>query len=451
MRGLKFLVPCLAGLGILFFFIGTVLAVDGSDGGRTPQDPSGPNPGGLSLAEVLVRVLEKNPELGVAAGEIEALQGRIRQAGLRPNPSLDTLVENVAGTGEMGWIHSAETTIQVQIPLERASKRRTRVQSAVWEKDLAVKESEVLRAEVVAGAVGAFAEVLACQERRKNRKELLELAERIDQTVTGRVSAGKVSPIEAYRSQVTLQTARLEKEKADQALVSARQYLSSFWMGSGAEIPNVLGSFRLPPAAVVQNNGGSGIHGNPQWEMADVRIEAQKGAIALETAAARPDPVLTAGFRRLTPLGESALVAGVSFPLPFFDRRQGAIAEARSRVEKARREKTALENRLTTILRLRQESAGSTFREAAALRDQILPQAEEALLRLQEGYRQGKFDFLPVLDAQRTYAELKGRYVDVIEAAMKAAIEIQKLNGSIMTPGSLSYLDPEKKENHENQ
>jgi len=134
------------------------------------------------------------------------------------------------------------------------------------------------------------------------------------------------------------------------------------------------------------------------------------------------------------------MVAGVSIPLPLFDRRQGAAEEAQHRVEKARLERAALENRLLALLRRQQQTAETAFLEATAISDSLLPGAQDALDHLEEGYRQGKFEFLPVLDAQRTYAELKGRYIDAIAAAVKAVIGIQHLNGSADAPAALDYL-----------
>ena len=48
--------------------------------------------------------------------------------------------------------------------------------------------------------------------------------------------------------------------------------------------------------------------------------------------------------------------------------------------------------------------------EANGLRRTVLPAAEEAFGYAREGYREGKFSFLEVLDAQRTLFETRGLY-----------------------------------------
>ena len=58
----------------------------------------------------------------------------------------------------------------------------------------------------------------------------------------------------------------------------------------------------------------------------------------------------------------------------------------------------------------------------------VLPAAEEAFQVATEGYRQGKFGFLDVLDAQRTLFETKGQYLDAF-TYHKAVADTERLIG----------------------
>jgi outer membrane protein, heavy metal efflux system len=403
----------------------------------------------ISLTDVLKRVLTVDPELAVSEGEIRAVAARVAQAGFRPNPELSTEIENFAGTGDMGWMHSSETTIQITMPWETASKRRLRVQKALREKEHAEGEYEVCRSEVITQTVQAFVEVLTCQERLQNRKELFLFAEKIDHTVQERVSAGKVSPIEASRSLVALQSAQLEREKAEKALDAAKDFLAFFWNGSRNDFHRVEGLFRLPPKSLRGTVDKTDFSSNPHIRLSVLKKEVEKSNLSQEIAAAKPDIQLSAGYRRLNSPGDSALVAGVSLPLPLFDRRRGAIMEAQRRVEKAGLERAALENSLQSQIVQQRHAAENAYREATTLTDSILPAAQNALNLLEEGYRQGKFDFLSVLDAQRTYTELKGKHVEAVATAMRAVIDVQSLTGEIMTPNALRYLTPDKETGHD--
>ena len=114
-------------------------------------------------------------------------------------------------------------------------------------------------------------------------------------------------------------------------------------------------------------------------------------------------------------------------PLPIFDKRQGAIAEARARLDQARSEEKAVEWRLRAALAQVRHDHATALLEARTLTESALPAAREAAAAVGEGDRLGKFEFLNVLDAQRTYAELQGRYIEAVATGLKAAIEIQRL------------------------
>src|SRR3546814_15290238 len=73
---------------------------------------------------------------------------------------------------------------------------------------------------------------------------------------------------------------------------------------------------------------------NPKYALITVAIERARAGIAVATAAAVPDPTLRAGFRRYNDDDSSAIVVGVSVPIPVFDRNRGAILEARQSLDR---------------------------------------------------------------------------------------------------------------------
>ena len=84
------------------------------------------------------------PSNVAAAAGIEAAQAGRAVAGLRPNPTFQGQIENVAGSGPYTGLRSAETTVGVAIPLELGGKRTARI---------AVATAQVSRAELQA-AIG---------------------------------------------------------------------------------------------------------------------------------------------------------------------------------------------------------------------------------------------------------------------------------------------------------
>ncbi len=74
----------------------------------------------------------------------------------------------------------------------------------------------------------------------------------------------------------------------------------------------------------------------------------------------------------------------------------------------------------------RLDSAGT---EARTISDQVLPGAQSAYDAATQGFELGKFNFLDVLDAQRTLFQAKAQYLRARGDAHRAAADIDRLLG----------------------
>ena len=274
-----------------------------------------------------------------------------------------------------GVSHYLEGTLQMSQRLELGGKRTMRVQAAEKEKDVAGRDLQVKKNKLIAETSLAFADVLANQERLSNQQELTRLARRSHSTVVDRVAAGKVSPVEQTRATVALSSAELEEEKQQQELIAAKDRLAVLWGGSSADFDAVDGRFEVPSTPA---GAEACIESNPDLLLAAETIESRRATLALEQAERKPDLTFSAGFRRLNLEDKNAWVAGVSIPIPIFDKRQGAIAEARIRVDKALSEKKAVEWRLRAALSEARHEYEIALLEASSLAKTALPAAKEA-------------------------------------------------------------------------
>src|SRR5690606_13361923 len=150
----------------------------------------------------------------------------------------------------------------------------------------------------------------------------------------------------------------------------------------------------------------------------------------LEEARRLPDVTLSAGYRHFTASGDGAFVGGVSVPLPLFDRNRGAVAAARVRLLAADDERDAALVDARAVLAEAHGALAAAYAEATTLRAEALPRAEDVAARIEEGYREGKFALLDVLDAQRTLAAVRARYADALAAYHAAAAAVDRLTAS---------------------
>ncbi|HEY5141646.1 MAG TPA: TolC family protein, partial [Methylococcales bacterium] len=167
--------------------------------------PTDGEPNGIvSLGDVLALTLVRNPELSAYSYETRAREAQALQSGIVPNPELGVRTEEFGGTGETKGFDNAETTVEVSQLIELADKRAKRAHAARLDKELADWDYKTKRLDVFTEAAKAFIEVLAAQERVALAEQLNTLAAEVKYTVGQRVSAGKESPLEETKADVSV-------------------------------------------------------------------------------------------------------------------------------------------------------------------------------------------------------------------------------------------------------
>jgi len=385
--------------------------------------------GVLTLQAALAAALLKNPQLAAFSWEIRAAEGRMLQAGLRPNPELEGEVEEFGGSAERQGFDSAETTIRLSQLVELGGKRMKRKQLAAAEASLAGWDYETTRLDVLTDVAQAFADLLAAQERQALADESLALAERVLAAVSEQVKAGKVSPVEETKAGVSAAGARIERDRATRGLEAARKRLALAMGEPTPAFERAQGDFDrlqpVPPSERLAELLGQ----NPDVARWQSELAQRRAALAVEKSRRVPDLTVGGGISRFHAEDDNAFVMSVSIPLPLFDRNQGAVREAAANLAKAEHERHAAELQANLSLADACEALASAHTEATTLKQSVLPAAQSAFDAADEGFRQGKFDYLEVLDAQRTLVESKGQYIAALAEYHKSVAEVERLIG----------------------
>ena len=403
--------------------------------------------GTLSLEDVLRTALLQNPELSATAFQVRAAEARTLQASLRPNPELELELENFGGTGDVRGVDSAESTLQLSQLIELGGKRTKRLYAAGLERDIAGWDYETKRLEVLTDATKAFVDVLAAQERLALTENIVQLSEQVLHAAQERVKAGKVPPVEATKARVEASNARLQVAHARSTLEAARKRLAAFWGSTQPAFKDARGTLEsgitpLPPAEELTKR----LTQNPDLARWAIEMEARQAALHVEQSKRIPNVTVSGGVRYFNETDDAGFVVKLSLPLVLFDRNQGSVLEARYKLSRAEDERRAAEVRVSTALSEVYQHLNTAYRDVRGLQQDVLPAAEEAFEVATEGYRQGKFSFLDVLDAQRTLFETKGQYLDALSAYHKAVADAERLTGEPVgavhnTPGTRSHKE----------
>lgn len=376
----------------------------------------------LTLEAAIRFALESNPNIAAARREIEATDAQILQSSLRPNPELVYVTEDTRNV-------SKASTAQIDIPLETGGKRKARIAAAERGKNVAVSELSGRLLKLRASVMAAFFDVLAAQERIALARESLQLAQRATDIAGKRVTAGKVSPVEETKARVAEGGVRISLRQAESELRNARRYLSSLWGNTQPRFTLAQGAIdqlpELPDAALIQQR----LISSPIVERARLELERRKSLVTLEQSRTVPDLTFSVGMKRREDITRDQVLVGLAIPLPLFNRNQGNLLEALRREDKARDELLAASMALSNDVQQSLERVSARRDEAELLRSEVLPGAKSAYTAATIGFENGKFSFLEVLDAQRTYFATKSQYLSALAAFHRAATDLESLLG----------------------
>lgn len=385
--------------------------------------------GVLTLQQALSLALLFSPELAAFSWEIRVQEANALQAGLRPNPEIGIDAEDFAGSGQYQGYDSAQTTVFLGQLVELGGKRGRRRMVAELQRDLSGWDYEVRRLDVLTAVTQAFVAVLEAQGRLELTDELRNIASKSLEAVARQVRAGSVSSVEETRASVNLASAGVAHRLAQAALESARSRLAATWGARWASFDQVTGQlsdvFAPPPIETVQD----AVDSNPDIARWATELALRNAIVSLEDARAIPDFTAGAGVRHYSATDDTAMVAGITVPIPVFNRNQGAKHAARYARSKARSEQRAALVRVGSALEIAYQGLRATFDELAALRESVIPQAQAAYEGVQTGYQRGLFRYVDVLESQRTLFELRDRELVALGSYHRAVAEIERLIG----------------------
>ena len=414
-------------------FSGSILCRADAVGAAPPGGGTAPvsaaAPATVDLAQAIRMALDAHPRLRSAEAASRAAAGRLQQSAARPNPEIEAEVEDVGLRGD--GFQSSTVTLRAGQVVELGGKRAARKQVAGLDLDLARRDADSARVELVAEVKDRFREVLVARERARAAGLSRDLAATVRDTVAERVRSGKVSPVALIKADVELAGRRVEVQRAETSLSAASAALRALWgeppAGGGAI--EVLGDLREIPAVPDLEALMALLPRHPAWARGEREEDLARAQVAVERAAAVPDVTLSAGLAHGREDRAEAVELAVSFPLPLFDRNRGAIAAAMAEVDRVRADQAATRLALRSDLVSQWHEYQAATAEARAVRDDILPGARKAFDTAAEAYRSGRLEYLDVLDAQQTLADAERHGIEALDAVHRSIGALERLVG----------------------
>ena len=388
----------------------------------------------LTLERVIDRFLQRNLSVEAARHRVDVSRAEQIAARIRPNPGLTVAAENLKVSGNSPFsvpfnrLYEVSTTYSQTFEL--GGKRRLRREVA----DLAVSVAEaeladVLRQRLYAVKRAYYEAVLTryalfnAIENRAGFDELIKFNRvRFEE---GAIAEGELLKVKLER--VKFDTAFAQADLAQrQALIRLLELLGEQDF-SRAEA--VAGELSFEPIAVdLPALKKTALQNRPDVKAAELKTKLSERRTTLERARNSIDLTPFVGVKRVGV--DNTVLFGVTIPLRVNDRNQAGIARALAEEKVAQSELALVRNRALADVESAYRAYETSRDQVGAFQRELLQQADESYSITLAAYQEGATELLPLLEAQRTRAEIRQQYYRTLFDYQTSILLLEQATGS---------------------
>ncbi|MCT3648541.1 TolC family protein [Elizabethkingia anophelis] len=388
----------------------------------------------LSFDEYLSMVGKKNLTYAAQKYNVSMAEASIQTANMFPDPQLDMEGSNNGVSKNMGYTYGGS----LGWTLELGGKRRARV-------DLAKNQSELsrillldffrnLRADASLGYVEALKSKALLDVQQDSYKNMLQLSK----SDSIRYRLGTISLVTSKQSKLeaaSLLNSVYQAESAEQQAITA---LSVFLSDNKLTGRGVDGDFN----AFNRDFGIEDLLTQALNERADLLAAKQntqvaKSQINLERANRKIDLGLTAGVSyNTTATNEiapspavNAIKLGVSIPLKFSNNRNAGLKIAEMAHSQSQLDYQQVEQSIRAEVMQAYQQYIATQKQVKQFHNGMLTEAKNILDGIIYSYKRGESSILEVLNAQRTYNDVRKDYYQALADNATALIDLERKTG----------------------
>lgn len=417
---------------------------------------------GLSVERLVESAGSRRADLLAARQRLAIAEGRLLQAGLRPNPVFST---EYGSPRFLGGESEYDFSTGISQPIELGGKRAKR--RAVAELELQQVRAEIFAIErqIAVEIRRDYTKAIAAARQLDVVERLLAADAELLRVTEARLNEGDVAPLDLNLVRVESERLRVQRIEARNELETALLRIRTL---IGIDITEPL---RLAPQSDRPPRLDLGLSDltqkalNDRADLQAARLGEQIGTAKVSLARAEAAPDLTPSVRYsrarsfidlplsagggIANSGDSELTFGVSIGIPVFNRNQGGIAAAAGEQVQAVRTREFLEATIRRDVAVAYSQYRAAAEKLVLYTTQIMPRAEANLQTVRAAYNAGEFSVFEVVNEQRRLNENVTNYNRALEeyyttlTALEAALG-GALPPSAFTPGSTSVLPDTK-------
>ncbi len=406
------------------------------------------DPAGLTAEQLVEAGFIRRPDLLAARQRLTIAQGRLVQAGLRPNPVLDG---EYTSARILGGQNEGDLSIGVSQLFETSGKRSKRI--AVARLELAQVRAEVraIERQFAAEVRAAYAHAIAAARQLDTLEKLVAANDELVRVTTARLNEGDVAPLD-------LNLVRVETDRLRVQIVRTRADLESELISirtlAGFEVTEPLRITPLPekPSRLdLSLTEATDIALRERADLQAARLGEEVGSARIQLARSQAVPNLALSTKYSirrdvfddTPIGilrdkDKLLTFGVSVDIPVFNRNQGEIASATGEKVQAQHQREFLEATIKRDVALAYRRYRAAAEALVLYATQIIPTAEKNVQMVRAAYGAGEFSVFDVIGEQRRLIENETAYNESLGDYYTALAELERALGTTLPAASFA-------------
>ena len=393
--------------------------------------------------EVVQLAVTRNREFLALRERIRETEALLRQAGVRPYPTIETEGSTGRPLGTQGEEEYSAGYFQ---PIETGGKRQKRISVARFGVELSQAELLEKQRQLTFDVKSRYAQAVAAQQKVEAVRALLQIDRENYDLTSARVREGDAAPLEA-----ALFLTEANKTRAQQITYGGRlsSALSELRRTVGLPLSEALDiRFTFFPSQSLPALEDLKERARDRSDLRALRIvERQTGAeIELARAEGRPDLTASARYSQrnsqfdafgLSATGatvplrdrDNILTFGLSIPVFSANRNRGNIQAAEAREAAARQRREFLEGAVPVEIENAYRRMDAAQQTVQLLATGVIEQSENNLKVIREAYNLGQLRALDVLNEQRRMVDTRLSYIDAQLEETQARIELERAVG----------------------
>lgn len=390
----------------------------------------------ISYSQYLDLVIKNNVEYAAERLNVDIAKANIRTAGVIPDPEL-----TIEGTdnGERKMQMGYEIGASLDWTMELGGKRRARVELAKSESDLAISLLDNFYRELRAEATLEFLSALRNENLYNTQLEAYENMNKLAMADSLRYLFGEISQVTARQSKLESRTLLNEVMRAETEWINGLLYLDKYVnKETNDTILKPMGDFSafdrdfvLEDLIITAQNNRSDLLAALQ------NVEVARKVVRLERANRKIDLGLnlsashaTYAHNEVAPTpAHTPISVGVSIPLKFSNRRNSDLKVAQFQRRQAEYSYAQIENEIAIEVSQAYRLYNTMRSQLKQFDDGILEEAKIILDGRIYSYNRGENSLLEVLDAQRTYNDIREQYFETLYNTAAALVELERSVG----------------------